>query len=149
MSYFSQYRQNIATVNQSLAAAYLKITLAVIKETIFLSIMNNSISTIEVETFMKISNVLNCIVIPCYWMVSTKQDFKEFWSKETVFWRKSLPPRIVVPLRQNGGYNSEYYSTIQPRGPHIQETSFMCEGSYPSREERLPGRFSYVFKKKA
>ena len=149
MSYFSHFRQNIATVDQSLAAAYLKIGLAVFKEVIFYSIINKSTSTIEVDAFMKISNVLNCIAIPCYWIYSTKQDFNELWSKETVFWRKFLPANKVVSPRLNGVYSLEQTSaTIEPRGPHIQETSFMGEESHPYREERLDGRFSYGFQLK-
>ena len=143
MSYFSQFRQNIATADQSLAAAYLKIGLAVVKEMLFWSIINDSSTKIDILTFMKISNVLNCIVIPCYWIYSTKKDFREFWSKETVFWRKVDPPTNGAGIM----YLSEYVSSseIEPRGPHIHETRFTDEGPQSARRGRLPRRFSYGF----
>ena len=148
MSYFSQFRQNIVTVDQTLAAAYLKIALAVFRETIFLSIINSSTSMIKDENFIKISNFLNCIAIPCYWIYSTKKDFKEYWSKETVFLRNILPRTEVAPLQINTVYSSEHKSSsaIQPRGPHIHEKSFMGDISQPVSESRLPGKFAHGLK---
>ena len=73
-SYFSHFRQNIATVDQILGAAYLKISLAMIKEAIFFN------RAINIETVQKVGTILDCIVIPCYWMYSARQNYREFWS---------------------------------------------------------------------
>ena len=148
MSYFSQFRQNIATVDQLLAAGYLKIGLAIFEEALFFSMINNLNIIIEIETFMKISNFLNCIIIPCYWMYSTHRDFTELWSKETVFCRKYVPQsNRVCPLKLNTMYSLDLsHTALEPRRPHILETSFMVEESQTDRSLRLPGRSSYGFK---
>ena len=68
MSYFSQFRQNIATMDQSLAAAYLLIVLGIIGEVLFLIIIKNKNKVIEIMTFNKIRHVINGIIIPSYWL---------------------------------------------------------------------------------
>ena len=135
-SYFSHFRQNIATVDQTLAAAYIKICMSVIKEAIFYN------PAIEVETFLKISIVLDCIIVPCYWIYSTKQDFREFWSNEMVFGRTLRKQKHVLTLQQNSDYNAG----LEPRRPHSQETRFINERSQTLREGQLSGRFYYGFK---
>ena len=142
MSYFSQFRQNIATLDQTLVAAYLKICLLVLQNINFNPIFTNSQPVIEHGISTKLSNFVNIIVIPCYWFFSTKQNFKGFCSKETVFLKQLSPQATVAPHK----IISEEGTTqvLVPRRPEYQETSFMNEGSL-SNTRRLPGKFTYGF----
>ena len=125
LSYFSKYRQNIATLDQTLMAAYLKIFLAILKEMNFIPILINSHSIIEDELFMKIMNLVNCTVVPCYWVFSTKQHFKEFWSKETIFLKRLSPPTNVAPQQNVGDQGQGASTMIIPRREEYQDTSFI------------------------
>ena len=131
-TYFSHFRRNIATVDQLIFAAYLKIALAIIKEAIFYN------RAINIETVLKVGIILDCIVIPCYWMYSAKQDFREFWSGRTVF-EKKLRNQQFVHLHENK-------PRLCPRRPNTQETSFFIERSHPACKGQLEGRFFYGIK---
>ena len=145
-SYFSHFRQNIATVHQTFAAAYLKICMALIKEVIFFNGFTDSFTSIEVGSFLKISIVLDCIFIPCYWIFSTKQDFREFWCSETVFWRKTRIEKYVFAVQEA----EDRTLSLEPRRPHILETSFIDNQSDRKSDRTIeklhPGRFSFSFK---
>ena len=142
MSYFSQFRQNIATLDQTLVAAYLKICLLVLQNINFNPIFTNSQPVIEHGISTKLSNFVNIIVIPCYWVFSTKPNIKGFWSKEKVFLKQLSPQATVAPHK----IISEEGTTqvLVPRRPEYQETSFMNEGSL-SNIRRLPGKITYGF----
>ena len=131
-TYFSHFRRNIATVDQLICAAYLKIALAIIKEAIFFN------RAINIETVLKVGIILDCIVIPCYWMYSAKQEFREFWSGRTVFERK-LRNQQFVHLPENK-------PRLCPRRHNTQETSFFIERSHPACKGQLEGRFFYGIK---
>ena len=137
-SYFSRFRQNIATLHQTFAAAYLKICMALVKEVIFFNGVTNPFTSIELGSFLKISIVLDCIFIPCFWMYSTKQDFREFWCSETVFWRKNRIVKYVFPAVPT--------PSLEPRRSHILETSFMDNQADRKMDRLYPGRFSFSFK---
>ena len=66
---------------------------------------------------MKIMNLVNSIDVPWYWVFSTKQHFKEFWSKETIF-LKQLNPLANVAPQQNFGEQGQGTSTVD----HTQAT---------------------------
>ena len=103
-SYFRKYRQNIATINQLLVAVYLTLLTALFKEGIVMTILLNYPPTVSYDTFLKINNLLNCIIIPSYWTKSTKNEFEDFWSIQTCFWKtkpKALSKSMdveIVPL---------------------------------------------------
>jgi hypothetical protein len=137
-SYFSHFRQNIATLHQTFAAAYLKICMALVKEVIFFNWVTNSSTSIEIGPFLKLSIVLDCIFIPCFWMYSTKHDFREFWCSETVFWRKNIIEKYVFPAVPT--------PSLEPRRPHILETSFIDNQSDRKIKRLHPGRFSFSLK---
>ena len=139
-SYFSRFRQNIATLHQTFVAAYLKICMALVKEVIFFNGVINPFTSIELGSFLKISIVLDCIFIPCFWMYSTKQDFREFWCGETVFWRTNRIPKYVFAVQADVRNLS-----LEPRRPHTLETSFIFQ-SERKIEKLHPGRFSFSFK---
>ena len=87
-SYFSRYRQNMATFDQLLVAAYTTIITGLCKEGIvILNIMNLAhVSALNYETFLQLNNLINCILIPSYWIISTRKEFQEFWISKTFFW---------------------------------------------------------------
>ena len=122
LSYFSKHRQNIATLDQTLAAAYLKIVLAVVQNMNFIPIFANYGHVIDHGIFMKLANYVNSIVVPCYWMFSTKKNFKDFWSKETVFLKELHPLSTVAPRKTFGEQGTS--PVLVPRRPEYQETSF-------------------------
>ena len=92
---------------------------------------------------MKLLNFVNSIIIPCYWVYSTKNNFKEFWSTETVFLKQLSPPAIVAPYEIMGKRRTSTVVLV-PRRPERTETSFTNEGSLTVKS-RLPGKFSYGF----
>ena len=142
MLYFCKYRQNIATLDQTLVAAYLKIVLALLKEINYISIFTNSQPFIDDEIFMKLMNFLDSIVIPVYWVYSTKRNFKEFWSNKTVFLKILRPVTPVVP-----GPNiikRMPFTVIEPRRPEHLVTSFVNQ-EFISETRRFPGKFTYGF----
>ena len=142
-SYFSHFRQNIATVDQTFAAAYLKISFSLIMEVIFFYIVNNTDTTIDLANIMNATVILDCVIIPSYWMFSTKQDFREFWSYKTVFWRNHRPEKYL----SQHDINVDVHSVpLEPRPAHILETSF-CEkrNKHGKADNVLKGKFSYNF----
>ena len=122
-SYFSHFRQNIATIDQILGIAYLKISLAMIK-------------AINIESVLKVGTILDCIVIPCYWTYSARHNFREFWSGKTGFEKKLRNQQFVSKLHENK-------PRLCPRRPNTQETSFIIERTYPSKSD---DRFCYGIK---
>ena len=133
-SYFSKFRQNIATIDQSLAAAYLRIAAALVKEVMIFVIIRNSTRIIQFETYLKIRNILMCVVIPCYWIYSTKKDFPEFWSEEMCFWTKDRRPKTLLSFKMNLIRDSP----LEPRR--------VMKGFKPTREIKVSRIFSYILK---
>ena len=120
-------------MDQILGAAYLKISLAMIKEAIFFN------RAINIETVQKVGTILDCIVIPCYWMYSARHNFREFWSGKTGFEKKLRNQQFVSKLHENK-------PRLFPRRPNTQETSFIIERPHASKEGQLEGRFCYGIK---
>ena len=155
-SYFSHYRQNIVTANQTLTSIYVNIFLLLIRNLIFFSLLHNE-RMLEFELITIINTIITTVILPTFWLYSTRIEFKELWAEETIFWKKPAQKRQKIaldgdfaiklarcpyitgvqslPSRNdlNGVHNSEQYSTIQPRMLHIQETSFIGEGSHPKK----------------
>ena len=100
-----------------------------IKEAIFFN------RAINIETVLKVGTFLDCVIIPCYWMFSARQDFREFWSGKTVLQKETRNQQIVSQLH-------EYKPRLCPRRPDTQDTSFIIERPCPSKE----GRFFYGIK---
>ena len=137
-SYFSHFKQNIETLHQNFAAAFLKICIALVNEVIFFNWITNSSTSIEIGPFSRLSIILDCIFIPCFWMYSTKQDFREFWCSETVFWRKNRIVKYVFPAVPT--------PSLEPRRSHILETSFMDNQADRKMDRLYPQRFSFSLK---
>ena len=113
-SYFRKVRQNINTFQEILAASYLLILGALVEETAFISLVHIQSPMIKPSNVYDSVDILYCIILPIYWLFSTKQNFPEFWSTETLFWRK---PRKTATM---------FWSTgpIEPRRPSVKlETS--------------------------
>ena len=72
---------------------------------------------------MKINSVVNCIVIPCYWMISTKNEFRDFWSIETCFWKTKRLSHLQS--------NELQMVPLEPRRPPYQENTFTYERTQP------------------
>ena len=138
MSYFSQFRQNIATVDQSLAATYLQLVLAVMGEILFFCLIQNKDTPVDIETFQKISNALTCILIPCYWLCSTLATFPELWSQKTVLHGKRQNKNSIEMSPTHWSYLSS--SPMEPRRPYTSETGFVKESDI---QGTLKGRFYY------
>ena len=134
-SYFRKYRQNIATINQLLVAVYLTLLTALFKEGIVMTILLNYPPTVSYDTFLKINNLLNCIIIPSYWTKSTKNEFEDFWSIQTCFWKtkpKALSKSMDVEI-----------VPLEPRRPSFSITLITYEGTQHKLEASIPGRYSY------
>ena len=87
----------------------------------------NSQPGIEHGISTKLSIFMNSIIIPCYWVFSTRQNVKEFWSRETVFWTQLSPLAAVAPHKMISEEGTS--PVLVPRRPEYQETSFTNEGS--------------------
>ena len=123
LSYFSRYRQNIATAHQTFAAIYIKIIFKILKEILILCIIFEKFSCSRMFLFlmMPYCSILECIIIPGYWIFSTKSHFPELWSTETLFWNKVVSKR---KLRQDeNGFTDLSKTTPEkvPRGPYSND----------------------------
>ena len=137
-SYFRKYRQNIATMNQLLVAAYLTLLTAIFKETIVLITVLNFSTPVSYEHFLKINSVVNCIIIPIYWMNSTKNDFKDFWLIQTCFWKTKRISHFNT--------NEVQMVPLEPRRPPVRKTDLTYEGTQLSEDATIPRRFCYGMK---
>ena len=106
-SYYRKVRQNINTYQETLAASYLLILGSLAEEVAFFSLIHNLSLMTKPSNVYDSVDILSCIVLPIYWLFSTKQKFPEFWSTETLFWRK---PRIRPTLSWSTG-------PFEPRRP--------------------------------
>ena len=134
-SYFRKLRQNIATMDQLLVAAYLALITALFKEAIVITLLLKYPPTVSFDTFLKIHNLLNCIVIPSYWTKSTKNEFEDFWSIQTCCW-KTKPKASSQP-------NDVEMVPLEPRRPSFPITLLTYEGTQQKEEASISGRFSY------
>ena len=112
MSYFSQFRQNIATVDQSLAAAYLLIVLSLIDETIYFCLIMDMHTVMDIMEFRKVTTMVCCIMVPGYWLYSTVATYPELWSDHTMFNRRVHQARWAA-------YTDKQEMLIEPRRPDI------------------------------
>ena len=112
MSYFSQFRQNIATVDQSLAAAYLLIVLSLIDETIYFCLIMDMHTVMDIMEFRKVTTMVCCIMVPGYWLYSTVATYPELWSDHTIFNRR-------VHQASWAAYTDKQEMLIEPRRPGI------------------------------
>ena len=134
MSYFSQFRQNIATMNQLLSAAYITIVTALFREVIVILNIINHGSVMKYESFLHLNIVINCILIPSYWIYSTRLEYPEFWSSKTLFWSSSTRVSIYQPTKSIG-------FQLVPRRPGHQGQS-----TYFKTHPTIVRKFSYGFK---
>ena len=119
-SYFRKVRQNINTFQEMLAASYLITSGALVEEVAFITLVYDQSPIIRPSIVYDAVDILYCIILPSYWLFSTKRNFAEFWSMENLFWRK---PRKRPKLTWCTG-------PFEPRRPF-----FKLENS---------GRFSYA-----
>ena len=135
-SYFSQNRQNVATLDQTFSAAYIALCLAICKAMNLIIIFANSDPAVDDEKFLKLMMFVNTIAVPCFWIISTWTNFKVFWSKETVFQNQfSQAQHKTIALQVS-------LKVLEPRRHFYQETTYITERSL-SMTETLPGRFFY------
>ena len=87
-SNFTMKRQNIATLDQTLSAFYLKVCWAILSEIYLYLIINKSQYKTYINVFNLTGDFLNCIVVPSYWLYSTKQGFKDLWSQDSLLVKK-------------------------------------------------------------
>ena len=137
-SYFSKYRQSMATMDQLLAAAYLKLLTSLSEEAVVLTHVLHLTLTVDYDTFLQMNNLLNCIIVPCYWLVSSRRDFKELWALGTCFWASK-------PVPHKKGQNISNRLPLTPRRPNLQKSvlNYDYEGSHKTQEATTPRRFSY------
>ena len=136
-SYFSQFRQNIATMDQLSAAAYLTLLLSLFQEAIILTIVSNFYRTLNYEIFMKTRILLSCIFIPCYWFYSSRKGFQEFWTMKTYFGKRNVSPHHSFKVAG---------VTLEPRRPEFEETVFTNEVDKSKKETDIQRRFTYGLK---
>ena len=137
-SYFSKYRQNIATMNQLLFVTYVTIIISFIKEAIVITILLNSTPIIDYQTFLRINALINCIIIPSYWMYSTRKEFYEFWSIETCFWKAKKRNKLQTIEVQ--------MAPLEPRRQISSEVSSEYEGRQQDESTRVSGSSSFGFR---
>ena len=124
-------RHNLATANETLAAVYVKIVNAIIKDFMFLTLVDDSgtPNTFFPIFLMQLSIVCDCIIIPAYWLYSTYNDWEEFWSNE-------------ISQRHIKNWNaSTEIKPLEPRGPYIGDINLnLSENIIWIRK----GRFCYL-----
>jgi len=84
-SYFSEYRQNIATVEQTIYTSYLKCFCNLIKSCEFMTIdfffNPNQFAFVSLALDI-IGAFLDCVIFPAWWLYSIKMNFPELWESK-------------------------------------------------------------------
>ena len=127
-SRFTQRRQNIATLNQVLVAAYLKLFFALAENVSFLLILINSSYAVDIYHLLIVSNIINCIVVPSFWHYSSGNHLKEITTQQT------NTPVPMVSL------SPEPCPPLEPRRPINLEMTFHMENALT---EQVKCRFSF------
>ena len=117
-SYFSNFRQNIATVNETLLAAYVKIGF------IFLNLLVGFLCVFYIRSenffiiyqlFGNLTVVVDCIIIPASWIFSTRKSFPELWSGIFLERHDLSVPESVQETRKTKN------SVKNPKGPYVDD----------------------------
>jgi hypothetical protein len=117
-SYFSNFRQNIATVNETLLAAYVKIGF------IFLNLLAGFLCVLYIRSgnhfiiyqlFGSLTVVVDCILIPGSWIVSTRKSFPEFWPQTCLEIHSFIVPESETETR------NKMASVKIPRCPYVDD----------------------------
>ena len=160
-SNFCNKRQNIATLDQTLFAAHLKLFLAILHEIHFKLLIEKSPSGQYTAELNLTRDILNCVLLPGYWVYSTKQQFPELWAQVSRFRKTSRKP-----TKPSSSFS---LSAMEPRRPVQKESSLILdpstqesvqekffnksisentynEESKQNMTESLPGKFSYGLK---
>ena len=127
---FSNKRQNIMTFNQTLFAAHLKLFSAILYEIHFNLLIENSPSGQYIAKLDLSRDILNCVLLPGYWVYSTKQQLPELWAQVSRFRKTSW-----IPTKPS---SFGTLSVIGPRRPVQKKRSIIME---PSTQESMQGRF--------
>ena len=127
-SRFTQRRQNIATLNQVLVAAYLKLFSALTETFSFLLILNNSSYAVNTYQLLIITSIINCIVVPGFWLYSSGNHLKEITSQQI---KTSLPLYSTSPAPRY---------PLEPRRPNNLEMTFQKKNALT---EQVECRFSF------
>ena len=106
-SYFSKYRQNIATMSQLLFAVYVRIILSYLEVFIALSLFSNIKPFISYVTYIRVNATVNSIIIPCYWLYSARKEIPALFSEKTCFSKRNkirtenleMAPSHKIPLK--------------------------------------------------
>ena len=80
-SYFTPNRQNIATVNQTIFYAYVKLFLIEFR-LVMIQFARSYFGTVEYSTIIHSSLLIvavDSVLVPLYWLFSIKKDFPELW----------------------------------------------------------------------
>ena len=127
-SYIKKVRQNINTFQEMLLTAYLLEFGAIVKEVYFIQLVHSKATFINASTLDDAIDIIFCVLLPCYWVYSTKKDFAEFWSSKYLFWTK--------PETRKGIENTFSRNPLEPR-PTLSYKQNIEE------EDQNFGRFSY------
>ena len=114
MSYFSNYRQNIATASQTLNSIYLNIFLSFSTELVFLFV-TNGYDMVNLQMVIILHNFINMIILPVFCFFSTRTEFRDLWAKETIFWRYRKRTRRAVLFSRN-------LAAKEARSPYVRNT---------------------------
>ena len=113
-SYFRRIRRNISTFKDMMVSAYAMEVGAIAREVIIFILIKERKdfrSTIAIDNCM---DILYCVLIPSYWLLSTLCGFKEFWSNESLFWR--------AQKRGNKPKSTNNTRSLEPRRPVDTDT---------------------------
>ena len=162
---FTRNRQNIATFDQTLFATYLKLGLAIVSEVFFHLLITNSPAANHIKMYDLVTDFLNCLVVPGYWMFSTYLDFKGLWSPASIFKKTPVTPSTQFNLpskeprrpeepdlgvigeveRGKFSYGLQNIRSYQPSVQNLEVRKiFVRECS--KQNQNIPGRFFFGFK---
>jgi hypothetical protein len=120
-SYFSQYRQNIVTANQTLTSSYVKIILFFSKEIIQVCLLIG-IRTFDFNVVIQTHTIIDMILLPSFCIYSSRTEFRELWAEETLFWRSSTKKNNIFTSSRN-------LQVKKARGPYVTEGELLAVSS--------------------
>ena len=96
LSYFMSYRQNIATIDQTIYYAYVKCFCNFMKCIQFIAVIQfnlilymdvvgaliGNFSHASLNLRSKIYGLTDCVVIPGWWIISIRENFPELWESK-------------------------------------------------------------------
>ena len=112
----NSYRQNVNTIHQILAAAYIKLLTSLINTTLLhWQIENPGLITVQMIHFCEaLAMCLECVIIPSYWLWETDKNFPELTSsRNKVVNNCGYPRAISLDSRDH------FEIIVNPRRPYF------------------------------